>query len=53
MNIEKPKAPNMSAMGAGIGGGASSMAGGVPVDPMAGMGNFGGISIEAAEDMPF
>ena len=53
MNIEKPKAPNMPAMSAGIGGGASSMAGGVPVDPMAGMGNFGGISIEAAEDMPF
>lgn len=53
MNIEKAKAPNMPAMGNGVAG-ASSMGGGVPVDPMAGMNNLNNIAMEAsADDMPF
>lgn len=51
MNVEKAKTPNMPVPVAGVG--TAPMAGGVPVDPMAGMGNFNGISIEAADDMPF
>lgn len=52
MNIEKPKAPNMPTPGMGGVGGTAM--GGVPVvDPMVGVGNFGGISAEAADDVPF
>lgn len=52
MNIEKPKQPNMPAPG--MAAGMAPAMGGVPVtDPMVGAGNFGGITTEAAEDMPF
>lgn len=52
MNVEKAKTPNMPVSAPGLGG-SSPMAGGVPVDPMANVNNFSGISVEAAEDMPF
>lgn len=52
MNVEKAKAPNMPTPNVGMG--SAPAMGGVPVgDPMVSGGNFGGISVEAMEDMPF
>lgn len=51
MNIEKAKTPNMPVPG--ISNGVAPAMNGVSVDPMVGAGNFAGIAIEAADDMPF
>lgn len=52
MNVEKAKAPNMPTPNVGMS--SAPAMGGVPVgDPMVSGSNFGGISVEAMEDMPF